>query len=38
MGGLMLGVGLGVAAVCHLWWRKSAPPTDAMDRPERAGA
>jgi hypothetical protein len=29
----MLGIGLSLAAIGHLWWSKSVSPTDATERP-----
>jgi hypothetical protein len=33
VGGRMLGIGLSLAAIGHLWWSKSLSPTDATERP-----
>ncbi|MEG3090940.1 hypothetical protein [Sphingomonas sp. PB1R3] len=32
-GGRMLGIGLGLAAIGHLWWYKTASRADATERP-----
>jgi len=33
LGGRMLGIGLGLAAIGHLWWYKTASLTDATECP-----